>query len=70
MNLGGRICMKHSFPKIPGCSGEVPFSRILGILEMKARILLMEVLSCSKRSPPLVDDDREAYNFNLEKEFS
>ena len=53
-----------------GYSGEVPFSRILGILEMKARILLMEVLSCSKRSPPLVDDDREANSFNLEKEFS
>ena len=57
-------------PQDSGCSGEVPFSRILGILEMKAPILLMEVLSCSKRSPPLVDDDREAYNFNLEKEFS
>ena len=57
-------------PQDFGCSREVPFSRILVILEMKARILLMEVLSCSKRSPPLVDDDREAYNFNLEKEFS
>jgi hypothetical protein len=57
-------------PLDSGCSGEVPFSRILGILEMKARILLMEVLSCSKRSPPLIDDDREAHNFNLEKEFS
>ena len=57
-------------PQDFGCSEEVPFSIILGILEMKARILLMEVLSCSKRSPPLVDDDREAYNFNLEKEFS
>ena len=51
-------------------SGEVPFSIILGTLEMKARILLMEVLSCSKRSPPLVDDDREARNFKLKKEFS
>jgi len=57
-------------PQDFGYSREVPFSRILVILEMKARILLMEVLSCSKRSPPLVDDDREAYNFNLEKEFS
>ena len=58
------------FPQDSSCSGEVPFSRILGILEMKARILLMEVLSCSKRSPPLVDDDREARNFKLKKEFS
>ena len=57
-------------PQDSGCSGEVPFSRILGILEMKAQILLMEVLSCSKRSPPLVDDDREAHSFKLEKEFS
>ena len=57
-------------PQDSGYSREVPFSRILVILEMKARILLMEVLSCSKHSPPLVDDDREAYNFNLEKEFS
>ena len=61
---------KALVPQDSGCSGEVPFSRILGILEMKARILLMEVLSCSKRSPPLVDDDREAHSFNLEKEFS
>ena len=51
-------------------SGEVPLSRSLGILEMKARFLLMKVLSCSKRPPPLVDDDREAHSFNLEKEFS
>ena len=57
-------------PQDSGYSGEVPFSRILVILEMKAQILLMEVLSCSKRSPPVVDDDREAHNFNLEKEFS
>ena len=57
-------------PQDSGCSGEVPFSRILGILKMKARILLMEVLSSSKHSPPLVDDDREAHSFNLEKEFS
>ena len=58
------------FPQDSCCSREVPFSRILGILEMKARILLMEVLSCSKRSPPLVEDDREAHSFKLEKEFS
>ena len=57
-------------PQDSGYSGEVPFSRILGILEMKARILLMEALNCSKRSSPLVDDDREAHSFNLEKEFS
>ena len=61
---------KALVPQDSGCSGEVPFSRILGILGMKARILLMEVLSCSKRSPPLVDDDREARNFKLKKEFS
>ena len=57
-------------PQDSGYSGEVPFSRILGILEMKAQILLIEVFSCSKHSPPLVDDDREAHSFNLEKEFS
>ena len=57
-------------PQDSGYSGEVPFSRILGILEMKAQILLIEVFNCSKHSPPLVDDDREAHSFNLEKEFS
>ena len=57
-------------PQDSSYSGEVPFSRILGILEMKAQILLIEVFNCSKHSPPLVDDDREAHSFNLEKEFS
>jgi hypothetical protein len=56
-------------PQDSGCSGEVPFSRFLGILEMKAQILLMEVPSCSKRFPPIVDDDRESHSFNVE-EFS
>ena len=62
--------MKRLLSQDFGCSGEVPFNKIIGILKMKARILLMDVLSCSKRSPPLIDDDREAHNFNLEKEFS
>ena len=62
--------MKRLFSQDSGCSGEVPFNKIIGILKMKARILLMDVLSCSKRSPPLVDDDREARNFKLKKEFS
>ena len=53
-----------------GIVQERDVSRILDMFEMKARILLMEVLSCSKRSPPLIEDDREAHSFNLEKEFS
>ena len=38
------------------------------IFEMKGRILMTIVLGCSKRSPPLVDENRDA--LNLEKEFS
>jgi hypothetical protein len=62
--------MKRSFPKILAIQERFLSVEFLGILEMKARILLMEVLSFSKRSPPLVDDDREAHSFNLEREFS
>ena len=62
--------MKCSFPKILAIQERFLSVEFLGILKMKARILLMEVLSSSKHSPPLVDDDREAHSFNLEKEFS
>ena len=62
--------MKCSFPKILAVQERLLSVEFLGILEMKARILLMEVPSCSKRFPPIVDDDRESHSFNVEKEFS
>ena len=34
----------------------------LDIFEMKGRILKTIVLSCSKRSPPLVDEDRDGHS--------